>query len=238
MKQKIQSDNFTLIELLVVIAIIAILASMLLPALNKARVKAREISCVSNQKQIFTGISMYVNDFRNLLPPHFVSVKGGTGGEPRSLSESGLAYPNIGLGIIAAGNYWGGIGNSDYTRQIKDGVISRPKLLKCPASPDGGWVKNNNWTDYIYTRDSSNLSCVGVASFNKTFSRLKGEALVYCITGEVLLRNGSDAAYPLLPGHGGAITVARANGGCGRVDINVYRRGSNLQDRLSLIDKK
>ena len=59
----LKKQSFTLIELLVVIAIIAILAAILLPALNSARERGRSASCISNVKQIVAGAQMYENDF-------------------------------------------------------------------------------------------------------------------------------------------------------------------------------
>ena len=231
---KTRKENFTLIELLVVIVIIAILAGMLLPALNQARERAKIINCVANQKQIVTGTIMYVGDNNDILMPTIKTATGGT--ELRSVSEWGPKI-NVGLGLAAASGAFGnGLSPEGLVKKWSEGD-SRPKVFFCPDSAVAASCSkiSDNFTDYIYCRDSSDNDISGTKSFNKPFTRLKKEVLTFCISGGSWLHYGVDPGT--IAAHSNSITVSRADGSAQRVELSVYRSETGRNERLEAIDK-
>ena len=96
--------SFTLIELLVVIAIIAILAGMLLPALNSARQKARQIACMNNVKQVSGDVMNYMDDYNEWIMPSLFVNKAG----PAGVYWIRMLYREDYLGLLKGKNVWSG----------------------------------------------------------------------------------------------------------------------------------
>lgn len=118
MRTKDRTGAFTLIELLVVIAIIAILAALLLPALAKAKAKARDIACINNLKQLDLGLRMWASDQADKYPWMLDTADGGS----RNSAD------------------W-----TDHYRVASNELRALP-ILTCPADLDKMKRTATNWT--------------------------------------------------------------------------------------------
>jgi prepilin-type N-terminal cleavage/methylation domain-containing protein/prepilin-type processing-associated H-X9-DG protein len=126
-KDNSRGAAFTLIELLVVIAIIAILAALLLPALAQAKIRAKNIACINNVKQLETCCHLYMTDFNDFLPPN---QAGGFVSDPSTTNPP--------VEVQNANSWCPGIAPYDVSpANVKAGNIfpynKNPGIYHCPA---------------------------------------------------------------------------------------------------------
>ncbi len=168
-----------------VIAIIAILASMLLPALSKAREKARAISCVNNLKQLALGTQLYATDNDDFLPPNAMSPGDGQGSKAPLVGQYGLTHDTsknayfwftinpIIPGTPMTGSQWAEKDPmSDFNRDAVptgEDKSSWHKILMCPSGPSSERIvgnisyQNNGGAGYWSRMNTATVNLCGMS---------------------------------------------------------------------------
>jgi prepilin-type N-terminal cleavage/methylation domain-containing protein/prepilin-type processing-associated H-X9-DG protein len=177
-------EGFTLIELLVVIAIIAILASMLLPALGKAKAKAHGIACLSNQKQLSLAWLIYAHDSNDNLVWNDLTSEGS--GWVRGVLDYNASNPH--------NTNSAGLLNPDYAKLAP--YTQSPGIYKCPADQSYVTIKGRR-----YSRVRSLSMSQAMNSRDDWLSYLtKKKYAVFRKLGD-LQRMGASRAYVFIDEH-------------------------------------
>ena len=156
-----RNRGFTLIELLVVIAIIAILAAILFPVFVSAKEKARQAACLSNERQMYSGLIMYANDTNQTLPPAYWYYSSDT-------SPTGY--------------------HKTYSYAVKP-YLRTWRVMSCPSGPTVECPRWDGRCGYFMTTDLANLADGSVTNGQRrgcTLSELADSRMILLQDGIVL----------------------------------------------------